>query len=80
MQTSAAIPPRSELAVELQAAGPVPAMRLRAVVVRRFVVPAQLASVVPRGIALEILEAPVEYGLAFGGEALAEPIGLDRVA
>jgi hypothetical protein len=39
-------------------------------------VPAPLATVMRRGIALEILEAPREYGLACGSELLDAPIRL----
>src|SRR5262245_62515356 len=41
-------------------------------------VPAPLATAVRRGIALEILEAPREYGLACGSELLEAPIRLAR--
>src|SRR5262245_27010935 len=78
VQTDATTRPGTEIEVHLAGAGVVPDMRLRAVVVRRRMVPAPLATAVRRGIGLEILEAPVEYGLACGSEPLPAPIRLTR--
>lgn len=78
VQTDATIPPGCEIELHLAGAGVVPDIRMRAVVVRRRMVPAPLAAVVRRGVALEILEAPREYGLAFGSELLDAPIRLSR--
>jgi hypothetical protein len=78
VHTSAVIRPCSEIEVHLVGAGSVPDMTLRAVVARRLVVPAELATLVLRGVALELLEAPVEYGFACGSEPLAAPIRLSR--
>jgi hypothetical protein len=78
VQTAAAIRPGSEIEIRLAGSGTVPGMALRAVVARRHIAPAQLATFVRRGVALEVLEAPVEYGLACGSEPLAAPIKLTR--
>jgi hypothetical protein len=78
IQTDATTNPGAEIELQLAAAGAVPELRLRGVVVRRRMVPAPLATVVRRGIAVEILEAPREYGLACGSELLHAPIRLAR--
>jgi hypothetical protein len=78
VQTDATTAPGSEIELHLAGAGVVPDMTLRAVVVRRRMVPAPLATAVRRGIGLEILEAPREYGLACGSELLEAPIRLAR--
>ncbi|HZO08563.1 MAG TPA: PilZ domain-containing protein [Myxococcota bacterium] len=78
VQTDALIRPRSEIEVHLAGVGSVPSMVLLARVVRRHEVPPELARLVRRGIALDLLEAPVEYGLACGSEPLAAPIDVRR--
>jgi len=78
VQTDATTRPGTEIEVHLAGSGVVPDMRLRALVVRRRMVPAPLATAVRRGIGLELLEAPVEYGLACGSELLPAPIRLAR--
>jgi len=78
VQTDATTTPGSEIDLHLAGAGAVPDLVVRAVVVRRRMVPAPLAAAVRRGIALEILEAPREYGLACGSELLDAPIRLSR--
>ncbi len=79
VQTDATTTPGAEVELHLAGAGAVPDLRLRALVVRRRMVPAPLATAVRRGIALEILEAPREYGLACGSELLEAPIRLSRL-
>ena len=76
VQTDATTSPGSEIELHLAGAGAVPELRLRGVVVRRRMVPAPLATAVRRGIAVEILEAPREYGLACGSDLLDAPIRL----
>jgi hypothetical protein len=78
VQTDATTAPGSEIHLLLAGAGAVPDLMLRAVVVRRRMVPAPLASAIRRGIAVEILEAPREYGLACGSDLLDAPIRLSR--
>jgi hypothetical protein len=78
VQTDATTTPGKRIDLHLAGAGTVPDLLLRAVVVRRRMVPAMLAAVVRRGIALEILEAPREYGLACGSTLLDAPIGNPR--
>jgi hypothetical protein len=80
LQTDATTSPGKEIELQLAATGAVPDMRLRGVVVRRRMVSTMLASVVRRGIAVEILEAPREYGLACGSALLDAPIRLSRAA
>jgi hypothetical protein len=78
VQTDATTAPGSEIELHVAAAGAVPDLLIRGVVVRRRMVPAPLASAMRRGIALEILEAPREYGLACGSDLLDAPIRLSR--
>ncbi len=78
VQTDATTTPGTEIDLHLAASGAVPDLVLRAVVVRRRMVPAPLVTAVRRGIALEILEAPREYGLACGSAPLDAPIHLSR--
>lgn len=85
VQTDATTTPGKQVELHLAAAGVVPDMTLRGVVVRRRMVSSMLASVVRRGIAVEILDAPREYGLACGSALLDAPIrgswaGVERVA
>ena len=80
LQTDATTRPGTEIEIHLSGAGIVPDMRLRAVVVRRRMVPAPLATAVRRGISLELLEAPAEYGLACGSAPLAAPIRIARAS
>jgi hypothetical protein len=75
VQTEASTAPGSEIELHLAAAGAVPELVLRGIIVRRRMVPAMLAAALRRGIAVEILEAPREYGLAFGSSLLDAPIG-----
>jgi len=75
VQTDASTAPGNEIELHLAAAGAVPELVLRGIIVRRLMVPAMLAAAVRRGIAVEILEAPREYGLAFGSTLLDAPIG-----
>jgi hypothetical protein len=74
VQTDATVSPGSPVDVEITGSGAVPNLRLRALVARRRMVPAPLATAVRRGIGLRIIEAPVEYGLACGSARLEEPI------
>ena len=78
VQTDATTPLGAEVVLQLAGSGAVPNMTLRALVVRRRMVPAPLAVAVRRGIGLELLEAPREYGLAFGSQLLEAPIHLAR--
>jgi hypothetical protein len=78
VQTDATTAPGTEIELHVAAAGAVPDLSIRGVVVRRRMVPAPLASAMRRGIALEILEAPREYGLACGMEMLDAPIRVAR--
>jgi len=75
VQTDASTAPGKEIELHLAASGTVPDLVLRGIVVRRLMVPAMLAAAVRRGIAIEIHEAPREYGLAFGSTLLDAPIG-----
>lgn len=78
VQTDATTPLGAEVELHLAGSGAVPNMTLRALVVRRRMVPAPLAVAVRRGIGLELLEAPREYGLACGSQLLEAPIRLAR--
>jgi hypothetical protein len=78
IQSDATTAPGTEIEIQLAGAGAVPELRLRGLVVRRRMVPAPLATAIRRGIAVEILEAPREYGLACGSELLEAPIRLTR--
>jgi len=77
VQTDATTPPGAEVDLHLIGAGAVPDLGLRAIVVRRRMLPAPLATAVRRGIALEILEREVVTLDEAGARAVHALVGRD---
>jgi hypothetical protein len=70
VQTDATPDPGEELEVHLKGSNTFPELTLRVVVARRRLTPARLASIMPRGLGLRLLEAPpAEYLEALGESA-----------
>ncbi len=74
IRTNATIPPGVEIDIHMAASAAAPAMTVRARVARRRSVPANLTSIINRGLGVQILEAPAEYGLLLGFGKLDSPI------
>jgi PilZ domain len=69
VQTDATPDPGEELEVHLKGSSTFPELTLRVVVARRRLTPARLASIMPRGLGLRLLEVPPEYLEALGESA-----------
>jgi len=80
IQTDATAAPGSRVEIDLIGTARTPDVHVSGVIARRRAVPALLASAVRRGIGVQLLEAPREYGLLYQDEPLDEPISPGRGA
>jgi hypothetical protein len=74
IRTNATIPPGVEIDIHMAASMTAPTMTVRARIARRRSVPANLSSIVNRGLGVRVLEAPPEYGLLLGVGLLDSPV------